>query len=337
VRLAALVEGPDHVCCRYRLKAFAPSFSARGHSLDLHTLPRGWWNRFGIGRDCTTSDAVILQRKLLSRIEIGLLRSRARRLIFDFDDAVWLRDSYAPRGFESGRRLRRFSAIVSRCDAIAAGNAFLADQARQFSGGRPVAIIPTCVDPQRYPRAAHNGAPGEAMLVWIGSSSTLRGLEEIAPLLEAIGRANRGVKLKLICDRFMPLREMPVIAAQWSEAKEAVELTAADIGISWVPDDPWSRGKCGLKVLQYMVAGLPVVANPVGVQAEMIVDGETGFLARSERKWIEAIRTLASDPDLRRRMGAAGRQRVERSYSVETGAILWLSLLESLTHQRMSA
>jgi glycosyltransferase involved in cell wall biosynthesis len=86
-----------------------------------------------------------------------------------------------------------------------------------------------------------------------------------------------------------------------------------------------------------MAAGLPVVANPVGVQAEMIVDGENGFLARTNEDWIEAIRTLANDPDLRRRMGAAGRQRVERFYSVETGAKLWLSLLDGLIHQRMSA
>jgi glycosyltransferase involved in cell wall biosynthesis len=133
----------------------------------------------------------------------------------------------------------------------------------------------------------------------------------------------------LICDRFVHLPGLEIVDVPWSEATESAELAAADIGISWIPDDPWSRGKCGLKVLQYMAAGLPVITNPVGVHPEMVRHGETGYLVNSASEWVDAVRTLAHDPDLRRRMGAAGRRVVEERYSVEAGAGKWIELITS--------
>jgi len=344
MRLSALVKSADHVCCRYRLRAFQAGFAAAGHSLECHARPQSFWRRLGIGRGMEKADAVILQRMLLSPLELSLLRRTVRKLIFDFDDAVWLRDSYSPKGIGSPRRRRRFTSLLQRCEAVVAGNSFLAEHAARCADV-PIRIIPTCVDVSRYSLARHDRPADVAELVWIGSSSTLQGLEAIEPLLERIGECNRctgegrglRLRLKLICDRFLKLRELPVVAARWSEATEAAELAAADIGISWVPDDPWSRGKCGLKVLQYMASGLPVVANPVGVQAELVRHGETGLLARTDDEWVEAIQLLASDPELRRRMGQAGRALVEEKFSVATGSRLWLSLLQRMSVQRISA
>jgi glycosyltransferase involved in cell wall biosynthesis len=331
LRLAALVESTEHVCCRYRLSAFRPDLAAAGHSLELSPVSRGFLARWRIGSNARDADAVILQRKLLSTIELGLLRRRVKRLLFDFDDAIWLRDSYSSKGHESSRRRRRFQATLRRCDAAVAGNEFLAEHAQRWSPNCRVIVVPTCVDVSRYVAGKHDRASGEAELVWIGSSSTLRGLEAIQPILERIGETNPRVRLKLICDRFLNLHHLPVIASLWSEATEAAELAGADIGISWIPDDPWSRGKCGLKMLQFMAAGLPVVANPVGVQCSMVRHNETGFLASTEDEWVEAVRLLAADPDLRRRMGAAGRRIVEERFSVPAGIQLWLALLRQIS------
>jgi glycosyltransferase involved in cell wall biosynthesis len=165
-------------------------------------------------------------------------------------------------------------------------------------------------------------------LVWVGSASTLRGLEAARPLLEEVGRRVPGLRLKLVCDSFLRLRHLAVVPCPWSQAAEAADIAAADVGISWLPDDLWSRGKCGLKVLQYMAAGLPVVANPVGVQADLVRSGETGLLARTPAEWADALGRLAADPELRRRLGAAGRRRVEADFSVASGASRWLRLLE---------
>jgi len=334
VRVAALIESPEHVCARYRLRGFVPALQAAGHTVELHTLPADWWGRLTIAGSVREADAAVLQRKLLSVPEVALLRRRARRLWFDFDDAIWIRDSHSAKGFASRKRMRRFRAVVRAADAVIAGNDYLAEHATT-AGARAVWVIPTCVDVRNYPVARHERVG--ANLVWIGSSSTLRGLEAISGFLDAIGQQVPSVRLKLVCDRFIQLAHLPVVESPWAEATERQEIAAADIGISWVPDDPWSRGKCGLKALQYMAAGLPVVTNPVGVHGTMVRHGETGFLAESEAEWVEAIRTLAGDPELRRRMGARGRALVEERFSLEVGSALWLNLINGLTAGRATA
>ena len=362
----ALVDHPEHVCCRYRLAAFRPFLEQAGHTLELVTMPRHWFSRLRLFQRLRGAN-VIVQRRLLAGWQRTLLRRAARWLLFDFDDAMFLRDSYAARGLHDRRRLRRFAGMVRCADAVIAGNTFLAEAAAEWMDERSIQVIPTCVDPERYPlaepmrsavgqprrlsRTGETPVPplawtgetpvpplawtGETPvppveLVWVGSSSTLRGLQAIAPLLEKIGRNVPGVRLKLLCDRFLTLRHLPVLPVPWTEANEATEIARADIGISWLPDDAWSRGKCGLKVLQYLAAGLPVIANPVGVQMDMVRHGETGILARTPEQWIEAVRRLAEDVELRRRMGSAGRRLVEMRYSVAVGAARWIRLLDRL-------
>lgn len=327
MRLVVLTESEDHVCCRYRVVAFRRALAAAGHTLDIRPLPRGWFGRLALGLDLTHADAVIIQRKLLPRVSVALLRRRVRRLIFDFDDAVWLRDSYSAKGFEDPRRGRRFRSLVRSCDLVVAGNEYLATGAKRWTDPGRVIVIPTCVDVAGYPRAILPPKPG-VQLVWVGSSSTLRGLERFTPTLTAIGRAVPGTRLKLICDRFIDVPDLPVDRCVWTESAEPAEIAAADVGIGWVPDDPWSHGKCGLKVLQYQAAGLPVIANPVGVQAQFVRDGMTGFRATTTEDWVHAVRRLAAETALRHRLGAAGREQVEASYSVAAGVRLWIAALD---------
>ena len=323
----ALVEGPDHVCCRYRLAAFRPFLERAGFTLDLQTLPRGWWSRLRLFARLRGAN-VIVQRRLLPRWQFTLLRRAARRLLFDLDDAVFLRDSYSAKRLNPPGRLRRFAVTVRACDAVVAGNAFLAEQVRDAAPAATVHVIPTCVDPARYSLAEPERSGPGVQLVWVGSSSTLQGLEKVRPLLEELGRRVPGLRLKLLCDRFLSFEHLAVEPCRWTEAREAVDLAVADVGISWIPDDPWSQGKCGLKVLQYMAAGLPVVANPVGVHPEMVRQGETGYLPETPGQWVEAVARLAADPELRRRLGRAGRRRVEADYSVTVGAGRWRALLD---------
>jgi glycosyltransferase involved in cell wall biosynthesis len=207
--------------------------------------------------------------------------------------------------------------MMDAADTVVAGNDFLADCALR-SGARveDVHVIPTCVEPRRYPVAPQAAADEVVELIWIGSSSTLRGLEQPVDIWKAVAAAVPGLRLRVICDRFPRDFPIPVVAVPWDEADEARQLAAGQIGVSWLPDDVWSRGKCGLKVLQYQAAGLPVVANPVGCQNEMIRPEVSGFLATGPAEWADALRRLAGDPELRRRMGLAARRGVEADYSV---------------------
>ncbi len=336
MRLVALVDSPEHVCCRYRLAAFAPFLARAGHSLRLIAWPRDLWSRLRLRRELRSDDLVILQRKLLDPLQFRALRGACRRLLFDFDDAVFLRDSYALKGMVSARRWSRFLRIAQSADAVIAGNDFLAARSRS-AGARSVHVIPTCVDPGRYALAGHLRSGEGVELGWIGSASTLQGLEQIRPLLEQVGQSCPGIRLKVIADRFPEFQHLPVLPCHWSQKDEAEDLASVDIGVSWLPDDDWSRGKCGLKILQYMAAGLPVIANRVGLQQEMVEQGETGFLAETPAQWIEAVKRLAGDPALRRRMGCAGRSRLERDYSVAAGAACWLKVLQQFEEGRGAA
>lgn len=321
MNILALVESENHVCCRYRLRAFEPALRARAHDLVFEALSPKLFARMRQLLRAREYDAVILQRRLLPTWQWDLLRARARRLIFDLDDAVFHHDSYHKRGIEDRRRRARFVRVAREADALLAGNRFLEDSALSAGANRrSVHAMPTCVDPSAYPlanheRAADNGLRG----VWIGSSSTLKGLEQSAALWKALGARFSGLRLRLISDRFASFSPLKTENVAWQQDSEASDIAACDFGISWLPDDDWSRGKCGLKVLQYQAAGLPIVANGVGVQNTLVDDGVSGFLASSVDEWAAAIAALAS-PERRREMGRVGRASVERDYSVSAWA-----------------
>jgi len=337
LHLLGLVDGPDHVCCRYRLNAFRASWERDCHALVLASWPRRWLGWPSLLPKVRRADVVIVQRKLPAKWQLHFLRRNAKYLLFDFDDAVFGRDSYAAKGIPSIRRQSRFRSICAAADAVIAGNTFLGEQAARWTTSSRVHVIPTCVDPDAYPLARHESRGLGLQLVWVGSSSTLQSLEAIRHLLNTLGQSVPGLQLKLVCDRSLHLEHLPVIPVGWSEATEANELASADIGICWMPDDDWSRGKCGLKLLQYMAAGLPVVANRIGVHKEIVLHGETGFLADTAEEWQNAIGQLATDPALRRRMSAAGRRRLAADYSVEWGAAKWRNALSNLQAGRAAA
>jgi len=327
VRLIALVKDLEDPSCRYRIEGLRPHFERAGHDLGVEALSRRGLDRIRFSRRLGDADLVIIQRLLLPLWFLWLVRRRARKLVFDFDDALYRHDSYSGRGERSAGRMRRFRATIAACDAVAAGNCFLAEQAARFTSPNRVHVVPTCVEPSLYTISSQEN--GDAVkLVWIGSKVMIRALEDASSLLGSLGRAVPGLRLRVICNAFPKLDGLDVEEVPWSSSSEAEALASSHIGISHVPDDAWSLGKCGLKVIQYMAAGLPIVANPVGVQTEMVVHGVTGYLARTREEWIAAVRTLAGSRDLRRRMGLAGRRLVEERWSRDAAGAAWSSILE---------
>ena len=328
MKALALVEAPDHVCGRYRVSAYAPALSASGWTLEVEAVAGSTLARLRQIRKASGYDCVILQRKLLPSWQLAMLRRRSRRLIYDFDDAVLHRDSYDPRGPHCRRRARRFARTVIAADSVIAGNRFLAACAAERGAWTDrIRVIPTCIEARAYPEAPRHD-DGTTRLVWIGSSSTLQGLEARRPLMERLGREIEGLKLRVICDRFPDFGPLEVEKIAWSAATEAADLSGGDVGISWIPDDLWSRGKCGLKVLQFFAAGLPVVANPVGVHPEMVIPGVNGLLAGTDDDWVDAVRSLVADTESRRRMGRRARSTVEARYSIDAWSPRFVAAIE---------
>lgn len=314
--VVALVPSRNHVCVRYRIAQFEQHLAAAGLKLTLEPLAGTFGERVKQLNRNRTGQITLLLRKLLPFWQLAMLRRRTRTLIYDFDDAVYLRDSFHPRGPYSITRMVRFAATVCLSDKVFAGNKHLADEAINHGARRKVSVVPTCVDARRYPLADHHDEM-PTRLVWIGSASTVQTLERAKDVLEAIGEATPNAVLRVVCNKFPKFKNLRVEQLHWSEATEGTDLSTADIGFSWIPDDSWSRGKCGLKVLQYMAAGLPVVASPVGVHEELL-EGEGGYLPRRTSEWVDTVQKLSADAKLRHLQGGAGRRRIEERFHVET-------------------
>jgi glycosyltransferase involved in cell wall biosynthesis len=315
-RLLVVSEGEQFVCYRYRWAAFAPALAAAGWRLEHVQRPRGGREFVRTLKAIAAADAVVIQRRLVSVGKAWLIRRAARTLLYDFDDAVHLRDSNSGSRADAPVRWSRFRQMVRMADASLAGSPQLVTHALSAAPAARVHLVPTCIDPRGYALAAHDRPAGGPEMVWIGSRSTANSLGDAMPWLRAACAGAPAARLTLISDSVPELPGVRTRHVPWHESTETADLAGGDIGISWLPDHPWSLGKCGLKVLQYMAAGLPVVANSVGIHARLVVHGETGFLADDPEACRQAVATLAASADLRRRMGQAGRDRMEREWNV---------------------
>jgi glycosyltransferase involved in cell wall biosynthesis len=253
--------------------------------------------------------------------------------IVDYDDAIY--HQYASHGNLIVRTFlgEKIASVMRNAELVIVGNQYLADYALR-SSAQKVEILPTVVDLNLYPTLKKNAGTLDNFTVgWIGSPSTSKYLGEITPALtEFCGKG--GYRVRLIG---ASKEIIPNVAAEvffWSEQTEVELLQSYDVGIMPLPDEPWTRGKCGLKLIQYMACGLPVVASPVGVNKDIVEHGVNGFLASTNKEWIQALETLRKDPKLRRRMGESGRRKVEEKYCLQVTAPCYVELLKSILERR---
>ncbi|MBV1913726.1 MAG: glycosyltransferase family 4 protein [Cycloclasticus sp.] len=249
------------------------------------------------------ADVVIVLRKTFPLMITWLLRLVSKKLIFDFDDAIFCRSN----GSISKTRMKRFKNIVSKSDHIFAGNQFLAHNSSKLN--KSVSLIPTCLDVEKY--NVKISKPTDSIdLVWIGSRSTSKYLLNLIPILDNIAATHPSLRLKVIADFDIPEAKIPTLIIPWTKSCEAYELVSSHIGIAPMIENDWTKGKCALKVLQYMAAGLPVISSNVGVNSEVITSNKNGFLVTTSDDWKEAIDTLVKDSKLRQSMGTTAHQDV---------------------------
>lgn len=251
-----------------------------------------------------------------------------KRIIYDFDDAIWMADqTKEPTWWRWLKWRKKVSQICTWSWRVSAGNDYLASFASQYC--QQVHLLPTVVDTFTHtPPTSKYQLPTTNIptIGWTGSHSTLFYLNEVLPVLQDLEQhfefrfvviANRNPQLPLRHFEFIP----------WKKETEIEDLSTLDIGIMPLLDDEWAKGKCGFKLIQYMALGLPVVASPVGVNSQLVKEGEHGFLVKTATDWKVALERLLVSADLRKQMGAAGRKRIEQGFSVESHREKFLGLL----------
>jgi len=321
-RILFLSKGEQDSSTRYRALQYFPYFKSVGWQPQHVTISGGVLAIVHALISAKKSDVVVLLRKSLPFPILWLLRKASKKMIFDFDDAIFCNSD----GSYSQTRMSRFIKTATMCDHIFAGNAYLAQEASKYNPA--VTIIPTSVDSNKYALPRQN-KPGNTVLVWIGSSSTRKYLEQALPFLEKAALAVPNLQLDVIADFELNSEHLAINSIAWSESSEAAALSKADIGIAPMPETDWTKGKCALKVLQYMAAGLPVISSKSGVNAYVVEDGVNGYLVSEDMQWSERIALMSKDKHNLKKMSLAGISRVKSEFDIE---VVFQKLLAVLTN-----
>ncbi len=342
---------------RYRFEQFVPYWKEHGCSFEYAWLIdadddasfyapgnyfskariflKSWMRRRHHVRQAAHTDIVIVQREALmtgsTRFERGF-KSSGAKFIFDFDDAIWRLDvSKGNRHLRWLKKPGKTADLIAMADLVIAGNDYLAEYARHHNDN--VVVVPTVIDTDRYvPIDAPRSTTDNTVIIgWTGSLTSVVHLEQALPMLRELQKKyGERLRFRIISDRVFADPQLNVESVIWNAENEVDQLHDIDIGIMPMPDDEWSRGKCGFKGLQYMGMGKAVVLAAVGANTSIVQDGVNGFLAHNPNEWIEKLSRLIDDAELRTRLGCAARTTVEERYSVKAWRDRYLQLFNEL-------
>jgi len=341
--------GPLGASSRVRSYQYLPYLKA--HGIDVTVLPfleDDYLRQFYSGRvnhlstrigscfrrligliKCKRFDLIWIEKELfpwLPSLCESLIAHLGIPYVVDYDDATFHRYDTHPNMFVRRFLKNKIDIIMRHATVVVVGNHYLAQRAYK-AGAKCVEHLPTVVDLKRYPTEEH-AKNGVFTIGWIGTPVTVRCLETIRPALSEWCRKNMS-QLVVVGANSFELIGSSVAVHPWSQDSEVSEIQGFDIGIMPLSNDPWERGKCGYKLIQYMACGKPVIASPVGVNSKIVEHGVNGFLVRSKKEWIEALDFLYANPDQRYKMGKAGRKKVETEYCLQVTAPKLLAILNN--------
>jgi len=340
-------QGPSN---RYRVEQYLPSLRDRGIDFDLrpfwssaaykllyeqgHFLEKTYYFLLGVLsrlRDILAISKyhiVFIHREACPvggaffETVLSLLR---KPIIFDFDDAIFLPSGTLTNSFiERFKRPDKTSTIIRKSSHVISGNSYLYEYALRYNNS--VSVIPTPIDTARYAPMPKE-SQGDITIGWAGSITTLEFLKMLENVFIKLSRHFPFIKIKTI-GGYLSVKELTNITSKkWSLEEELDDLRAFDIGVMPMPDNEWTRGKCGFKAILYMSMGIPCVCSPVGMNKDIITDAKDGFFASSEEEWFEKLSLLITDAGLRKRIGIAARETVEKTFSVKVNAPKFTDIL----------
>lgn len=280
-------------------------------------------------------DAIFIYREAFmigtTVFERGLKRS-GKPIIYDFDDSIWIQDiSEGNKNLSWMKRAGKTDEIIAMSDLIIVGNQYLAEHAQQYNTN--VAIIPTTID-TTYHKPIEKTEKQTICIGWTGSETTMRHFKLIIPVFERLqGKYRDKISFLQISNQTINYPNLNLETIVWNAQDEIEQLRKIDIGVMPLPNDAWSKGKCGFKGLQYMSLAIPTVMSPVGVNTEIIQNGENGFFATTEDEWFSILCQLIEDKELCKKIGIAGRGTVKQRYSIDSQKDTYKNLFNSILYK----
>jgi glycosyltransferase involved in cell wall biosynthesis len=342
---------------RFRFEQYLGILQQKGYTYSWHSFYslQGWDNLYKEGKFLTKSLYIVwgLLRRIFHLATITpaslvylhreaapigppifewiIAKVMRKKIIYDFDDAIWLTDRNDESNLEKALRWRSKVGLICKWSYnVSCGNEYLANYARKFTTN--VIVNPTTIntDNLHTPSLTKDITQNDSGITigWTGSHSTLKYLKTMEGTITKLQEKYSNLKFLVIADKKPSTTIKRLEFIHWQKETEVADLLKIDIGIMPLPDDEWTRGKCGFKALQYMAMGIPCVVSPVGVNSTIVDHEKTGFIATTENDWLIYLERLIKDYELRKSIGMAGRKKVVGHYSVSSNTSTFLSLFE---------
>ncbi|MFP4664752.1 MAG: glycosyltransferase family 4 protein [Bacteroidales bacterium] len=342
---------------RFRIEQFLPHLEANGWDITysniisekddavfyasgryfgkFRIMMKSWLHRLRDLQRANRYDAIFIYREafmLGSTFFEKRLSKKKPPLIFDFDDAIWLNDtSIGNQNLSWIKKPEKTAKICRYATVVTTGNDYLANYARQFNDN--VRVFPTVIN-THYHQPSDISSNKKICIGWTGTEPTLKHFNTALPVLKQLYKKyGNKISFRLIVNFSYECPELPIEVIQWNKSTEIQDLSDINIGIMPLPDNEWTRGKCGFKGLQYMALEIPTIMSPVGVNSDIIQDGENGFLAGKDEEWFNKLSQLIESEELRTKLGKTGRETVKKHYSRQAWQQDFLNFMESMTSQ----
>jgi glycosyltransferase involved in cell wall biosynthesis len=286
-------------------------------------------NRFRVLFSIYKYDKIIIEKELFPYFfcwfEKLLLVLNVNYLV-DYDDAIFHNYDMHPNKIIRFLLRDKIGNVMKYSAHVLAGNQYLATKAKA-SGAKKISILPTVIDVELYNSAIKNKSD-KLIIGWVGSPTTYKYVEKMIPLFNGLAQ-KYDFELQIVGAKNEPSTEGIINYIPWKENTEVALISGFDIGIMPLENSPWELGKCAYKIIQYMGCGVPVVASAVGMNNEVIQNGENGFLVTSEIEWIDKLERLIEDEKFRVSLGKSGKKLVLNNYSTQVNYNKLISILSN--------
>ena len=288
----------------------------------------GLFNRFALLFNLKSYDYIFIHREATpigpAFFEFIASRLLRKKIIYDFDDAIWIPNySEANSFFSFLKGYKNVKNICRYAFKVSCGNEYLCEYARKYNS--TVVYNPTTIDTKNYHNTVNEHTQHKPVIGWTGSHSTIRYINEILPVLRKL-EAEFDFTFKVISDLKPEIELQSLEYCKWNKDSEIEDLVQFNIGIMPLKDDKWANGKCGFKALQYMALGIPALVSPVGINTRIVDHGINGYVCTNDQDWANALRELLSNRERLIEMGKRTREKIENHFSVESNSPNFLAL-----------
>jgi len=256
------------------------------------------------------------------------LLNKAKKVIYDFDDSIFLdsKDKFQ----NILRSPKKFHYLIENAQHVVLSSPFNLDKCMEINRNKSVSYIPCSLDTSRFKPIKNNTLPKKKIVLgWTGTFSSIPYLDSIRDVLIKL-KEERDFKLLLITNFEYEFSEMDLEIIKWSKESEISDLNKIDIGLYPIHMDEWSLGKGGLKMMQYMAIGIPGVATNYGTAQNIITHGSNGYLVSQDHEWVDVLKLLIDNEELRSQIGAQALNDLEKNYSYNAVKNLYLNILNTV-------